>query len=119
LSKDAGRAETIAPGAVGTEELADESVTKAKLKKTSIQAGSASVTFPFAAAGVEDVSATISFPVAFAAPPSVVLISCNDATINVAVTSVSATGFTVTARDSEGVDYTSSVTVTIRWIAIE
>ena len=109
----------IAPDAVDTEELKDGAVTKTKLKATSIQAGSASVSFPFAVAGVENVTATITFPTVFAVAPTTVIITCSVADINVAVTGITASDFTVTARDSEGTDYTAALSATIKWIAIE
>jgi len=122
-------AREVASGAVGTEELkdaavteaklADGSVSKAKLKATSIQAGSASVSFPFAAAGVENVTATITFPTAFAAAPTTILISCDIPDIAVSITGRTASDFTVTARDALGTDYTAAVTARIDWIAIE
>ena len=108
-----------APNGVDTGKINDGAVTKAKLKATSIQAGSASVSFPFAAAGVENVNVTITFPTAFAAAPTTVIITCSVADINVAVTGITASDFTVTARDSEGTDYTAAVSATIKWIAIE
>ena len=108
-----------APDGVDTGKINDGAITKAKLKATSIQAGSNSVSFPFAATGVENVTATITFPTAFAAAPTTVLITCSVADINVAVTGITATDFTITARDSEGTDYTAAVSAIIKWIAIE
>jgi len=119
IAKDAVKAADIASGAVDTAELKDGAVTKAKLKATSIQSGSASVSFPFAATGIENVTATVTFPTAFTAAPTTVVISCNVADINVSVTGITASDFTVTARDSEGTDYTAAVSATIYWIAIE
>jgi len=84
-----------------------------------IQRGSTSVSFGFAAAGIENQTATITFPEAFAAAPTIVLINCSVIDIQVAVTAKTATNFTVTARDSEGTDYTASVSATIDWLAIE
>jgi len=105
--------------AIAEELIASEAITKDKLKKKSIQSGSTSVTFPFAAAGIENVSADITFPVSFDAAPTTILISCSVIDIQVAVTAITTTGFTVTARDSEGTDYTAGVAAAIRWLAIE
>jgi len=99
--------------------IRDGEITKAKLKPSSIQCGSTSVSFPFAAAGIENVTATITFPTAFAAAPTLILINSSVIDIHVAVTAKTATSFTVTARDSEGTDYTASVTAQIDWLAIE
>jgi len=84
-----------------------------------IQRGSTSVSFGFAAAGIENQTATITFPEPFAAAPTIVLINCSVIDIKVAVTAKTATNFVVTARDSEGTDYTASVSATIDWLAIE
>jgi len=99
--------------------IRDGEISKAKLKPSSIQLGSASVSFPFAATGIENVTATITFPTAFAASPTIVLINCSVIDIQVAVTAKTATNFTVTARDSEGTDYTAPVSAQIDWLAIE
>jgi len=104
---------------IGREHIANKELDLEKLKPSSIQRGSAGVSFPFAIAGVENVTADITFPTAFAAAPTIVLISCNVADIHVAVTAKSATGFTVTARDALGTDYTAAVSATIDWLAIE
>jgi len=104
---------------IGKEHIANEAISFQKLNPGSIKRGSASVSFPFAVAGVENVTADITFPQAFAATPTIVLINCSVIDLQVAVTAKTATGFTVTARDSEGTDYTAAVTATIDWLAIE
>jgi len=119
----------VAAGAVGTEELkdaavteakiADGSVSKAKLKTTSIQAGAADVSIPFAAAGVETVTATVTFPTAFAAAPTTVIITHNRPHMSLAVTAVTASNFTISASDNKGTDYTAAETARVYWIAIE
>jgi len=104
---------------IGREHIANKELDLEKLKPSSIQRGSASVSFPFSIAGVENVTADITFPTAFAAAPTIVLINCSVIDIQVAVTAKTASGFTVTARDSEGTDYTAAVSATIDWLAIE
>jgi len=82
-----------------------------------IQFGKTSVSFPFAAAGEENVSASITFPKAFATAPVVVaaIVGINVGIVNISVTT---TGFTITVRDDKGTDYTTSQTATVHWIAI-
>jgi len=94
-----------------------ESVAKETLAKSAIQSGRTSVTFPFAAAGEENVSATITFPQAFAAVPAVV---CSIQGINVGIVVVTPTtsNFSVTVRDDKGTDYTTGQTATVNWIAM-
>jgi len=111
--------ELIKDGEVKEKDLGDKEITLAKLKPSSIQRGSVSVSFPFAAAGVENVTADITFPTSFDAAPTIVLINCSVIDIQVAVTAKTATGFTVTARDSEGTDYTAALSATIDYLAIE
>jgi len=118
LSKDAVKAEALAPGSVGTEELKDECVTKEKINPKFLQTGATSVSFGFAATGIENVTATITFPTAFDAAPTMVVVTSNTPDINISVTGITASDFTVTARDSEGTDYTAALTVTIYWIAV-
>jgi len=118
ISEGEALAREIAAAAVGTEELKDNAVTKAKVNPTSIQFGATSVSLPFAAAGIETVTADITFPTAFAAEPSVVIISCSNSDMSVGVSAKTATGFTVAATDT-GTDYTAAVTVTIYWMAVE
>jgi len=97
--------------------LKDDSTPLAKLLSSDIQFGKTSVSFPFAVAGEENVSATISFPKAFATAPLVVVAIEG---INVGIVNVSSTtsNFTVTVRDDKGIDYTTSQTATVHWIAI-
>jgi len=94
-----------------------ESVARETLAKSAIQSGRTSVTFAFLAAGEEDRSAPVTFPTPFAAPPAVV-IAIEGINVGIVTISVSATGFTVTVRDDKGVDYTTSQSATVNWIAI-
>jgi len=82
-----------------------------------IQAGRSSVTFPFAAAGEENVSASVSFPEAFAAAPAVA-VAIEGANVGIVSISVTASGFTVTVRDDKGTDYTAGQAATVNWIAV-
>jgi len=91
--------------AVYTEHLAD------------IQAGRTSVSFGFAAAGEENVSASITFPKAFAEAPAVAG-AIEGIDVGIVKIAVTKTGFTVTVRDDKGTDYTTSQTATVNWIAV-
>jgi len=82
-----------------------------------IQAGRTSVSFPFATAGEENVSASVTFPTAFAAAPAVAA-SIEGVNVGIVNISVTATGFTVTVRDDKGTDYTVAQTATVNWIAV-
>jgi len=82
-----------------------------------IQAGRSSVSFPFAATGEENVSATITFPEAFAAAPAVA-VAIEGADVGIVNVAVTATGFTVTVRDDKGTDYTAAQAATVNWIAV-
>jgi len=84
-----------------------------------IQAGRASVSFPFAVTGEENVSASVTFPTAYPTGqiPAVV-VSIEGIDVGVVNVSVTETGFTVTVRDDKGTDYTTSQTATVNWIAI-
>jgi len=82
-----------------------------------IQVGRTSVSFPFAAAGEENVSASVTFPKAFAAAPAVA-VAIEGANVGIVNISVTATGFTVTVRDDKGTDYTAAQTATVNWIAV-
>jgi len=93
-----------------------ESVSKEEIADTTLQAGRTSVTFPFAAAGEENVSASITFPTSFAAAPAVAA-AIEGIDVGIVNISVTATGFTVTVRDDKGTDYTTGQTATINWIA--
>jgi len=109
----------IGDGAVTTPKVADGAVTGPKTPDTFIQEGATSVTFPFAVAGEENVSGSVTFPTAF--PTGVVpQVSVEIEGIDVGVVNivVSETGFTVTLRDDKGTDYTAGQTATVRWIAI-
>jgi len=89
-----------------------------RITKATLQYGKTSVSFPFAAAGEENVSATITFPTAFAAAPLVV---ANIEGIDVGIVKIATTtsNFTITVRDDKGTDYTTSQTATVHWIAIK
>ena len=114
------KAEDIVSGAVTTEKLASGAVTREKTASTFIQSGATAVSFPFAAAGVERVSANITFPTPFPAgviPRVVASLSTPDLHL-VGITAISETGFTVVVSDTAGVDKTAAVTATVYWIAI-
>lgn len=120
ISVDAVRAEQIATGAVGTAELANGAVTRVKTTKTFIQSGATAVSYPFAAPGVERVSVSITFPVAF--PTGVVphvVATHNVGDVHVCgITAISNTTFTISVSDTAGVDKTAAVSATVYWIAI-
>jgi len=97
--------------------LKDNSTPLAKLLSSDIQYGKTSVSFPFAATGEENVSATISFPKAFATAPLVV-VAIEGIDVGIVNVSATTTGFTITVRDDKGTDYTTSQTATVHWIAI-
>jgi len=97
----------IDKGAIYSEHLSPE-----------IQFAKTSVSFPFAAVGEENVSATISFPTAFPTSP-VVVASIEGIAVGIVNISVTTTGFTITVRDDKGTDYTASQTATVHWIAIK
>jgi len=102
---------------VHQEKIADDAVTKAKIADKALQAGRTSVSFPFAVAGEENVSASVTFPTAFDAAPAVsVMVEGID--VGVASVSVTASGFTVKVRDDKGTDYTTSQSATVNWIAV-
>jgi len=82
-----------------------------------LQAGRTSVTFPFALTGEENVSASITFPEAFAAAPAVA-VAVEGADVGIVNVSVTETGVTITVRDDKGTDYTAGQAATINWIAV-
>jgi len=94
-----------------------EAVGREALAKSAIQSGRASVTFGFAAAGEENVSATVTFPQAFAAAPAVVC-SIQGINVGIVVVTPTASNFSVTVRDDKGTDYTTSQSATVNWIAM-
>jgi len=107
----------IADSAITTAKIADSAITKAKVSPKFIQAGRTSVTFPFAATGEENVSASISFPTAFDSTPAVIA-SVEGADVGIVKIEASTTGFTITVRDDKGTDYTADTSATVNWIAI-
>jgi len=114
------RREHIAKDAVEQEDIVKAAVTREKVPKTFIQSGSATLTLPFAAAGVETVSASVTFPTAFptGGVPKVTYSLKTIQPITHRVSAVSNTGFTIEASDNVGTDLTASVSVDIDWIAI-
>jgi len=102
---------------VHDEHIPSGEIALGKLKSSDIQYGKASVTFPFTLTGEENVSATITFPKAFATAPLVV-VSVEGIDVGIVNISVTTTGFTITVRDDKGTDYTTSQSATIHWIAI-
>jgi len=117
IGRDQVQDEHVKDGEIDTSELADDAVTKAKIADTTLQAGRTSVTLPFAAAGEENVSVSITFPTAFAATPAVAA-AVEGANVGIVNISVTTTGFTVTVRDDKGTDYTAGQAATINWIAV-
>jgi len=95
-----------------------QAVWKEFLNPKSIQFGATSITLGFATTGLETVTEDISFPTAFKAAPSLILITCSNSDMSVAVSAKTASGFTVSATDT-GTDYTTAQTVTIYWMAVE
>jgi len=98
--------------------ILDDSIPFAKLLDTTVQAGKTSVSFPFAIAGEENVSATITFPTAFATAPLVV-VAIEGADVGIVKVATTTTNFTVTVRDDKGTDYTAGQSATVHWIAIK
>jgi len=107
----------IGNSSVHTEKINDDAVTKAKIANKTLQAGRTSVSFPFAIAGEENVSASVTFPTSFDAAPSV-SVMIEGINVGIASVSVTASGFTVTVRDDKGTDYTTSQSATVNWIAV-
>jgi len=104
----------------GEEHIIDNTIPIAKLKDSEIQFGKVSLTLPFAAAGVETVSASVSFPKSFPTGkiPTVIVVPRTILAITFRVTGESETGFTLEASDNVGTDYTTSQTFDIAYIAI-
>jgi len=101
--------------------LTKEIVSRAETSKVFIQSGTATLSLPFAATGVETVTATVTFPTAF--PDGVIphvffTWGSIGLAITTAVTAVSNTSFEISARDNVGTDYTTSQSLTITWYAI-
>jgi len=113
------RREHVLPKVVETGDLMDKAVTGPKTADTFLQQGVTSVSFPFAAAGEENVSASVTFPSAFPSGviPSVA-ITIAGANVGIVSVTVTETGFTVVVRDDKGTDYTAGQAATVRWIAI-
>jgi len=103
---------------IKTSDLADSAVTKPKIDPKTLQAGRTSVSFPFAAAGEENVSATVSFPTGFDDSPAVT-VSVEGIDVGVVRIAVTATSFTVTVRDDKGTDYTTGQSATVNWVAVK
>jgi len=59
----------VPPNEIDGSKLKDDSTPLAKLLSSDIQFGKTSVTFGFTVAGEENVSATVTFPTAFATSP--------------------------------------------------
>jgi len=103
---------------LGHTHIKDDTVPLVKLSSAEIQYGKTSVSFPFAVAGEENVSATVTFPKAFAAPPLVV-VAIEGADVGIVKVATTTTNFTVTVRDDKGTDYTAAQSATVHWIAIK
>jgi len=110
----------IARRSIGDQELRNDAVTRRSTSKQFIQSGSESVSLPFAAAGVETVSVSISFPTAFptGVTPRVIITPKTILAITYRVTGITNTGFTLEASDNVGTDYTTAQTFEFAWIAI-
>jgi len=107
----------VPPNEIDGSKLKDNSTPLGKLLSSDIQYGKTSVTFGFAVAGEENVTATVSFPTAFATAPLVV-VAVEGIDVGIVNISVAVDGFIITVRDDKGTDYTASVTATVHWIAI-
>jgi len=94
-----------------------EAVGREALAKSAIQSGRTSVTFAFAATGEESRTVTITFPTPFPAPPAVV-VAIEGISVGIVNISVTASQFNVSVRDDKGVDYTTSQSATVNWIAM-
>jgi len=94
-----------------------KSVGRESIANTAIQSGRTSVDFAFAATGLENKEASITFPTPFAAAPAVV-VAIEGISVGIARVAVTATGFSVVVRDDKGLDYTSTQTATVNWIAV-
>jgi len=97
----------------------DAEIDVGKLKN--IKRGTSTITLPFAAVGVETVSASVTFPEPFptGVVPIVVYSLRTIQPITHRVTGESNTGFTIEASDNVGTDLTASITVEISWIAVK
>jgi len=106
-------------GLIATRHMGDGAVVAVKVADTFVQAEATSVSFGFAAAGEENVSASVTFPTAFPTG-TVPQVSVEIEGIDVGIVNISVTetGFTVVCRDDKGTDYTTAQTATVRWIAI-
>jgi len=102
----------------GAHHIIKDTIPLAKLSSAEIQFGKTSVTFPFAVAGEENVSVTITFPKAFAAEP-VVVATVEGADVGIARIGVGLTGFSITVRDDKGTDYTTGEGAIVHWIAVK
>jgi len=102
----------------GAYHIIKDTIPLAKLSSAEIQFGKTSVSFPFAVAGEENVSATVTFPKAFATAPLVV-VAIEGADVGIVKVATTTTNFTVTVRDDKGTDYTAAQSATIHWIAIK
>jgi len=107
----------VPSGELAGTKLKDNTTPFAKLTDADVQCGKASVSFPFAAAGEENVSVTVSFPKAFATAP-LVLVAIEGIDVGIVGVSSATASFTVTVRDDKGTDYTTSQTATVHWLAI-
>jgi len=110
----------LAKSAISTFTLADDCVTRAKTHEQFIQSGSASLSLGFTATGVETVTASVTFATAFPSgvTPHIVVCPKDILAITWAVTSITNTGFTLSASDNVGTDYTTSQTFDIDYLAI-
>jgi len=89
-----------------------------KLEDLAIQNGETTVSFPFTATGVEEVTATISFPKPYPTGviPRITFVH-NNPDLTIVLDAVTESGFTLRAKDNLDVDFTTAVSVTINWIA--
>jgi len=105
---------------VSTVVLADRAVTRNKASELFIQSGSATCSFAFSVVGVETQTASVTFAIAFPSGviPRVVFSPKDNQPVTLAVTAVSNTGFTLTAKDELGTDLTATIKINIDYIAI-
>lgn len=120
LAREQITSEIIKDGEVDTPDLKDAAVTRPKTSSVFIQTGEVTVSFPFAAAGVERIDGSVTFITPF--PSGVtprVFASINQKDLHITgITNRTNTGFTITLSDSAGVDKTAAVSVVVTYLAI-
>jgi len=109
----------IEKDSIERDDVLSEAIDIYKIDTLTLQTGRTTVTFPFSATGVEEVTASISFPKSYpTGKVPCVVFSHSHIDISVRLDSITETGFTLRAKDNLGVDFTAGVSVTVNWIAI-